>query len=437
MPGSEMHSAEPALLTRDESGRLFLRLVRDDAIDIIERLRETHADAMGRAYLIQLEQLATRLGSKWVNKRDLVFAHLKTSFERKFPEPNWCIQVNDDSFLAVILTLGEYKGALSAAELWYSAGQFFVGDVSGTAPPLFEAIADDVDRMRLIPIDLNTYFDRDEARTAKAASAPLPGAAAPPAGRPNAVPGIMTSVRRLPAGGAMISVGGWSLCITSALEPVFEMKKLAMIGHRLDPIVVETSANITLDARAIASMDWGDREQIDIANIEHGVKQLQLRAPEQRRMLLVVPAAFSTFASAKARTRLTPLVTGAAREMGLKILFEIRHLNGVPPGRISEIVSLLKPHCMTTMGQVSSETRAIAALKGCGLAGVCLDLDRAPREDVALEAWLTPLAGAARGATGACLIQGLDNLHQMAVARRAGVSHATLRASAVAMPLRG
>ncbi len=436
MPGSDTDDAEPALFTKDASGRLHLRLIRDDAVEIIERLRETHADAMGRAYLIHLDQLATRLGAKWAAKRDLVVDHLKTSFERKFPEPNWCIQLNDDCFLAVILTLGEHKGALSAAELWYSAGHFFVGDVSGSTPPLYEVIAEDVDRLRLIPIDLNKYFDRAEARALRPGTAPLPTTAETGTQRESLTPGSLTTVRRPAMGGALISAGGWNLRVASAIEPVFEMKKLAMIGHRLEPVVVETASNVSLDARAIANMDWGDREQIDVANIEQGIKLLQMRTAEQRRMIMVVPGAFSTFASAKARARLIPLVTSAGREMGLKVLFEIRHLNGVPLGRIGEIVSLLKPYCMTTMGQVTTEARAMSALKGSGLAGICLDFDGVRRDDAALEAWLTPLATAARGATGACMIHGFDNLHQMAVARLSGVSHATVKASAI-MAARG
>ncbi len=430
MPGSDTDDTDDALFTRDAAGRLHLKLVRDDAVEIIERLRETHADAMGRAYLIHLEQLVTRLGAKWAAKRDLVVEHLKTSFERKFPEPNWCIQLDDDWFMAVILTLGEHKGALSAAELWYSAGQFFVGDVSGTVPPLYEVIVEDVDRLRLKPIDLNTYFDRAEARALR------PGAAAPSmadaaGSRESLTPGSLTTLRRPAMDGALISVGGWNLRVACAIEPVFEMKKLAMIGHRLEPVVVETASNVSLDTRAIATMDWGDREQVDLTNIDEGLKLLRMRTAEQRRMMMIVPAAFSTFASARARARLMPLVSSAAREMGLKVLFEIRHLNGVPLSRTAEIVALLRPYCMTTMGQVTADARAIAALKGSGLAGICLDFDGVRRDDATLEAWLTPLAQAARAATGACMVRGFDNLHQVAVARAAGVSHATVKASAI------
>ncbi len=430
MPESEEHkTAEPPII-REVDGRLFLRLADDYAAEVVERLRETHADTLGRAYLLHLEPLATRLGHRWAGKRDLVLEHLKTIFERKFPEPNWCISLNGNSFLAVLLTLGEFKGALNAADLWYSACQFFVGDVSDVAPPLFEAIADDVDRIRVIPIDVNKYFDREEARAPRPRAAIAAGADSPDARRAPEAPGVMTTVRRVPsASGGAIRAGGWSLRVDSHVEPVFEMRNLALIGHRLDPVVVETDSNLLLDARAIAGMDWGDREQVDMANIEAGLTRLRQRRPDQRRIVLIVPAAFSTFASSRARPGLVTLVTTAARELGLKVIFEMRHLNGVPSGRVSEIAALLKPACMTVMGHVSAEARAIKALRDCNLAGVCLDFDRGQATDAALEAWLTPLAALARAATGACLIQGLGDPRQMAVARQAGASHATVRVS--------
>ncbi|EGF91236.1 hypothetical protein ABI_26510 [Asticcacaulis biprosthecium C19] len=428
MSAPEVHTTD--LLTQDATGRIFLTLAQDDAAEIVERLRETHADLQGRAYLIRLDILVERLGARWEIKRDLVFDHLKTTFERKFKEPDWCIKINDDSFLAVILTLGEYKGALSAAELWYAAGQFFVGDVSGAPPPLFEALADDVDRLRLIPIDLNTYFDRADARPFRATEAPLPQAASDAAPRAATSVGTMVAMRRPSSSGAAIMVGGRELRIASALEPVFEMKKLAMIGHRFEPTVTEATG-FPLDARAIAGLDWGDREQVDLANIEQGLKLLKMRHPDQRKMVMMIPAAFSTFASAKARARLMPMVSQAAQEMRLKVLFEIRHLNGVPQGRAAEVVSMLKPYCMTALGHAGAEPRAISGLRDRGLAGAVVDYDGARRDDGALEVYLTTFTAAARAATGACMIQGFDSLRQMAVARLAGVSHASLKASAL------
>lgn len=122
------------------------------------------------------------------------------------------------------------------------------------------------------------------------------------------------------------------------------------------------------------------------------------------------------------------MVAAAAQEMGLKVLFEVRNLNGVPMGRAMEIVSLLRPYCMTVMGHVGADPRAILGLKGYGLAGACIDFDGARRDDAALEVYLTGLSTASKAATGACMVHGFDNLHQMAVARLAGITHAGVRA---------
>jgi len=300
--------------------------------------------------------------------------------------------------------MGEHKGALNAAELWYSTGQFFVGDVSAAPPPLYVAIADDVDRMRLIRIDLNQYFDRAEARPFKAAEAPLP-TASPELQRsaPSSV-GAMTSIRRPQTVGALLSMGNRQLRVASSVEPVFEMKKLAMIGHRFEPAVMDAGTAVAIDAKALGNLDWNDREQIDVLNIEQGLALLRMRSPEQRKMVMVIPAAFSTFASVKARIRLMPIVSRPSQEMGLKVLFEIRHLQGVPAGRIAEVAAPLKPYCMTSMGQVPGGTAGDCRVKGVWPAGICIDYDGNRRDDAMLETYLAALNTAARSTAGACMI---------------------------------
>ncbi len=241
----------------------------------------------------------------------------------------------------------------------------------------------------------------------------------------------MTHAARLPSGGVVLTAGRKAYRIATAIEPVFEMKQMAMIGHRFEPVVIDTTGNFALDTKALAALDWVDREQVDIANIEQGIELLRMRPPEQRKLLLIIPAAFSTFASTRARARIAPAVKRAIGEMGVKILFEIRQLAGVPQGRISEVVSLLKPYCMTTMGHASAEPRAVAALRGCGLAGACVDFDGIKGGEALLEEHLGALSSAAKASTGACMIQGFNNLQQMALGRLAGISHASIKASAM------
>ncbi|MFT3996864.1 MAG: hypothetical protein QM667_05615 [Asticcacaulis sp.] len=107
-----------------------LILEREDAVTIIERLRETRVSADGHAFLLRLDALIVRLGTRWESKSELVFEHLKTGFERRFEEPNWCLKINDDAWLAIIPGVGSRRGALTVAEIWRDLGGFFVGDVS-------------------------------------------------------------------------------------------------------------------------------------------------------------------------------------------------------------------------------------------------------------------------------------------------------------------
>ncbi|OYW73726.1 MAG: hypothetical protein B7Z26_11815, partial [Asticcacaulis sp. 32-58-5] len=104
--------------------REIMVLERDDAVEIIERLRETLHDERGRAFLLNITPLIFRLGSKWDLKRDLVFEHLKTGFERRFQEPNWCIAVSENTWLAVIPTEASRKGAMSVTDMWLELGNF-------------------------------------------------------------------------------------------------------------------------------------------------------------------------------------------------------------------------------------------------------------------------------------------------------------------------
>ena len=230
---------------------------------------------------------------------------------------------------------------------------------------------------------------------------------------------------------SLIALAGRDVRVACGLEPVFELRKLSIIGHRLEPLVVDASGHVRLDGKALRIMDWADREKIDLANIDEGLRLLRARSEAQRKILVVVPVAFSTLASARSRTKATTDLSRAASGLGMKLLYEVRELAGVPVHRIVEIMSMLKPHCMAVVGHVGSDHHAIRTLRQCGFSGACITYDGLTRDEEALQNYLTLMTAAAREAAGACMIQGLNNLHQVAVARLAGVSHASVKTSAL------
>ncbi len=414
-------------------GRETLALNRDDAVVIVDRLRETKVDITGRAFLLKLDTLIVRLGAKWEAKADYVFEHLKTTFERGFEEPNWCIKINDDAWMALMPAVGSRKGALAVADIWRDLCGFFVGDMSSVEIPLYEVTIEGVDSFSLMKIDLNTWFgpNDDDQGPVKARAA---GAGEDAAGKGPASGGPGGTPIRPMIVAATVTYAGRNLKVASAAEPLFEMKKMVMIGHRLEAMVMEHLDNTLLDRKALANLDWNLREQIDLVNIDQGLKLMRIKTPEQRKMLMVVPAAFSTFASARARHRITTEVQKAAVEMGMKVLFEVRGLDGVPPHRVLEIVSMIKPFCMTVVGSVSADRKVISALNKCGLSGVCIEYDGQKRDEEQLKDYLSALSAAAKASAGACMVQGFDNYRQMAVARLAGVTHASMKTAALMSP---
>ncbi len=414
------------------SGFETLTFTESEAIEIIARLRETQGDVRGRAFIVNLDQIIVRLGAKWEVKEDLVHEHLRKSFMQKFQEPNWCAQLQDNLWVASTIGVTSRQGALKCAEIWHEAGQFFVGDISDTRLPLFEILVEEADRLKLRQIDLNTFFDRDEDFGPKSTVKPLGASGQEPvAARTSQPVGTMTAMDRPALTSSIITIGGKDLHVACGVEPVFELKNLSMIGHRLEPFVIDRTGNVQLDGKALKGMDWGDREKIDLANIEQGVQLLRSRSPGQRKILIVVPVAFSTMASARSRNKAIADVSKAASDMGMKVLYEIRGLAGVPSHRILEVISLIKPYCMTVVGHVGSELRAIQAVRQCGFSGVCVTYDGVERTQAVLEEYLKDLSVAAKASAGACMVQGFDNLRQMAVARLAGVSHASVKASAL------
>jgi hypothetical protein len=432
MSETDMKDRIPGVIQAGGSGFETLTVTEPEAIEIIARLRETQGDVRGRAFIVNLDQIIVRLGAKWEVKQGLVHEHLRKSFMQKLQEPNWCAQLQDNLWVASTIAVGSRQGALKCAEIWHEAGQFFVGDISDTRLPLFEILVEEADRLKLRQIDLNTFFDRDEDFGPKSTVRPL-GVSGQDAGtdRTSQAVGTMTAMNRPILSSSTISIGGKDLHVACSVEPVFELKNLSMIGHRLEPVVIDRTGNVQLDSKALKGMDWGDREKVDLANIEQGLQLLRSRSPGQRKILIVVPVAFSTMASARSRNKAIADVSKAASDMDMKVLYEIRGLAGVPSHRILEVISLIKPYCMTVVGHVGSELRAIQAVRQCGFSGVCVTYDGVERSQTVLEDYLKDLSVAAKASAGACMVQGLDNLRQMAVARLAGVSHASVKASAL------
>jgi hypothetical protein len=138
-----------------------------------------------------------------------------------------------------------------------------------------------------------------------------------------------------------------------------------------------------------------------------------------------VPISYASAASQRGRELALQILRRhreAARET---CLIEIAHLDaGVPPSRLLEIVSLVKPFCVGVLARVRPNLKALEAVKACGLRGLVLEahgLGRGPELGPRLKAF----ADAARGIAPNLIVHGLDGPGLIGVAATAGFTHAS------------
>ena len=109
-------------------------------------------------------------------------------------------------------------------------------------------------------------------------------------------------------------------------------------------------------------------------------------------------------------------------------LIEIADLDpGVPPSRLIEVVSLIKPFCLGVLARVRPSRKALDAVRGCGLKGLILEAGGLGRTDAETATLLKAFAEAAHGIAPNLIVHGLNDIRMIEAARAAGLTHASVK----------
>ncbi len=189
-----------------------------------------------------------------------------------------------------------------------------------------------------------------------------------------------------------------------------------VIGWRFETALFDAHGPVRPD-----SLDWRDAEQIDFAVVDAALEE---RASLESQPLLLLPAAFSTLSSRQGRRNLGDRLHAAARLLERRPALEIYGLAGVPPARVSEVASLIRPACAGVIAQVSADRAELAVLGHCGLAGFFIRPQSPWSNEPALLVRLQGLTELARGIAPICIGRGREA--DRALLSAAGFSHAAL-----------
>lgn len=395
-----------------ESGGAF---VEYSDIKIAERLRGTHFDINGQVFLLSFEILINRLGARWNAKKDLIWEHVQSCFDRRFTKSDWCMQVSETSWIFVLPSKMPQQGAKLTAAIFEDTLQFFVGEINYSNLPLFEVYVDSVSRLYLKRVPIEAYQ-----------------IAISPNANVSAIDTKNIELRTENNSNSGVSLGiesieiSDSLAVYSAIEPIYVTKDMTIIGHRIKPYVIDLRSGIALNKKIILGLPQNVREEIDIANVKIGVRQITQFPREQRKILLTVPLGFSTINSGAARGKILSFLSETSKEFGLSTLFEVRNLEKVPEYRIVETLSFLRPHCKAIIGHIGSDLNSANELKGCRLGGIGLDFEALKRDANSLPAYVRTLLGLTKIIPGSYIMNGFENVSQIESASKIGITHATL-----------
>ncbi|MBU4435429.1 MAG: hypothetical protein KKC14_13555 [Alphaproteobacteria bacterium] len=233
--------------------------------------------------------------------------------------------------------------------------------------------------------------------------------------------------RRTPV--AFTTASGAALRVDFTLEHVVNLRRNVTTAIRIEPMVTHLGSGRQASSRAISRLPDRDIAFIDEATLKYAA--LFARGAQGYNVPdLILPASFRTLGTQRGRDLLTgtPGLSLALLRGGVMIeLVDITR--GTPPGRLIEVVGLLKALTRGVIARVLPEKGALLGLKDARLAGLTLDASdlTGPAERVAMD--IMTFGRDAKSVAPMTSLQGLVAEGYFAAADTAGLTHAALRAA--------
>ena len=200
------------------------------------------------------------------------------------------------------------------------------------------------------------------------------------------------------------------------VEPVWNLRR-----DLVTSFLIERASNPTVQEPA-------DVLQVDIAVMAYASQILQEHRETGGRLTLHLPISFSSVASARARELSIKMMRHLHHNMRETTLIEIANLDpGVPPSRLIEVVSLIKPFCLGVLARVRPSRKALDAVRGCGLKGLIVEAHGLGRNPAEVGVLMKAFVEAARGVAPNLIIHGLEDQMMIELAKAAGLTHASVR----------
>ena len=383
------------------------RVTSAQARDGLERLAGSEVLNAGAVNLIGLDAIRDHLGPRWAGKRDRIWEHVERDLEKRLGAFDMALRLDEATYLVAMPGATRFAAQVTCLHALQEILKFFLGESRPSdirVSNVTQVTGDSVSSAPLDAVQLAAesckpppaYLpDTELEQPAKAWRPPL-------AGRTES--GLFLSRARLPVD------------VRLGVQAVRNLKRDLVTSYLIERV---TQPSVE---------DPADLLQVDIATVAYAASLMQEHQTTGGRLTLHVPISYASAASIRGRELALQIMRGTTASGRVKpSLIEIADLEpGVPPSRLLETVSLLKPFCMGVLARVRPSHGALAAVKNCGLRGLVLEAHGLGNTPAELAPRLKAFADAAHGITPNLIVHGLNAPGLIATAAAAGFTHASL-----------
>ena len=368
--------------------------------DQLDRVIEAGLPEQGRVFALSLEPIRNSLGPRWAGKRDQVWDAAERALARRLPPPDVFLRIDETTFLSAIVSVDSYEAQVLCSEVLRDLLTFFLGRSADEDVVLTRVAA--LDGPNLVCERIDPFAPRPVQSMAATAGGRVARPVDPSAWKPP-LAGRRHRIEVATPDGGLID-------IELEVVPVWRLDQGTISAFR-----------IARDLRQTALIDnQSQLEFIDRATLDFLLPLLEEYQREGGIFALVVPFSFSTLSAARPRIALLDRCAPVAELMRRVVILEIEGLDaGVPSGRLSETVAMVRPFFRSLMLQVSGAALLTRAMREHAFSGLTINVVRSNGSP----AGLGGLIRAARKHSRNIMVLGLNGRANDEALRASGVSH--------------
>ncbi len=392
------------------------RIAATDVAAVLERVAGAELAARGAITVISIDAVRDTVGDRWARNRAAVWAYVQRRMGEHLQPGDIFQRIGDTDFLIAMTSEHGAAAQAVALRILEEVLSHFLGEAKPSQLRIRTVTDVTGDELRCVTLDPRVIAVA--RRTADTPDSPHRLGIDP-----------REEARRNPA--SFVTDSGARLRIDFALEHLVSLRHQVTAALRVEPTVIDEASGRVFAARQLIKLSDDELEQIDQATMDYGA--LFLPAGQDRaRTPLILPASFRTMMARKGRGMLIAAAGQAPDLARTGLLVELNDVDrGTPPGRLIEVVGLLRTLTRGVFVRGGLSRDALEPLRGARLAGVTMDAAELTNDASKLAASLLDFGRQARGLAPAVAVQGLPSDDYFAVAEVAGMTHAAVRGAAL------